>query len=144
MSLHLILIRPSAKYGSCTQFWIPLLRVVKLKSLQGNEKEDRLPPRNEWLCSATVHRALASDSCRCCSTHFRASRRGSQVITNQPWILLSPHCCWIFLKEWQILLTYFFEGVGAVGGLGQGSANERCTNRNVSPELLWAREEKQH
>lgn len=129
MSPYLILHRPSEKYGSCTQFPSSPLQifseVVKLKSLEGKEKEDSIPPRNVWLGRAPLCQALASDNCWCCSTHFRASRRGSQIIINQPCILLSPHCCWIPLKEWQTFLIWIFLVEG------KGSANKRYRNRDA-------------
>lgn len=100
--------------------------LVKLKSSEWNEKEDCIPPQDlvTWR-GHSVHQALVPDYYEYYSPCSRASSRGSQIFINQPWIMLSPHCCWISFKEKQIFL------IGIFLVWGEGRADARYTNRNA-------------
>lgn len=130
MSLHLILHRPSAKYGSCTQFPSPPLQifseVLKLKILERKEKEDSIPPLGTCDLVGPVYIEL-----------WPLATVGATVNTSglpgevpdhpQPTInSVIPPLLLNCLERMTNLLSMNISWCG-----GEGSANERYTDRNA-------------
>lgn len=128
MYLHPILHRQPTQHGSCSQFPSPaplqtFSEPVKLKSLEGKETEDCIPPRMQGWQGRSVHRALALWQPWVLPSML-------QGFMNQPWPLLSPHCCWVPLKETFLMLR------------GRAAQMRDTQTGMLSPNLLWAKEEK--